>query len=333
MGLMERGTAVKQAPWSESSACVKAALLVALAGFCGGYRLTAADSSPSSRPALIHAIKRLEKSLGFHRTGNFKTRSEAPVASYRCYYTGKLELPGSYEGLEQRQGTKDGCTVDPAQYDVFFYPIEAVGSGKSPLTASLEHDSLERFLVVVPHEDFHAGKELRHLPATLTEASSTLIGFLTASEVARQQFGADAEVTRNLEREPELFLRKAEIVNRYYVQLSKVYAAVKAGELPAANALGEKATLFAALRQECLAIAPSPRSFNKCLAANNNAGLAFDRTYTEYYPLVYQVFVAQGRNPRVTIEALRKGLAVQPESEALARLQELANHDNDGSPH
>jgi hypothetical protein len=75
----------------------------------------------------------------------------------------------------------------------------------------------------------------------------------------------------------------------------------------------------------------SSHSFNKCLAVNNNAGLAFDRTYTEYYPLAYQIFVAEGRDPKVTIEAIRKGLAVQPESEALARLQQLASQGSSGS--
>lgn len=317
--------------WQES---VRSALLLLVAASLisdAAAYLRAQDASPSSRPALIHAIKKLEKSLGIHRTGNFKTHSDAPVASYRCYFTGKLELPDSYEGLQLGQGTKDGCAVDPAEYDVFFYPIEAVGSGKSPLTASLEHESLERFLVVVPHEDFHAGKELRHLPATVTEATSTLIGFLTASEVARRQFGADAEVTRNLEREPELFRRKSDVVNRYYGKLSKIYAAVKAGELSASDALYQKAGLFAAMQQECQSIAPSPHSFNKCLAANNNAGLAFDRTYTEYYPLAYQIFVAEGRDPRVTIEAIRKGLAVQPASAALEHLQQLAGGDSSSS--
>ncbi|HEV2493256.1 MAG TPA: hypothetical protein VG204_09320 [Terriglobia bacterium] len=315
--------------WNEGlgSAPVKALLAIVLVTACGGYDPHAQDASPPSRPALIHAIKKLERSLGFRRTGNFKTHSETIAAYYRCYYTGKLDLPESYEGLELRQGTKDGCPVDPAQYDVFFYPIEAVGSGKSPVTASLDRDSLERFLVVVPHEDFHAGKGLRHLPATVTEASSTLIGFLTASEVARQQFGADAEVTRNLEQEPDLFLRKAELVNRYYTRLSEVYAAVKAGEVPASDALSQKARLFDAMQQQCQAIAPSPRSFNKCLAANNNAGLAFERTYTKYYPLTYQVFLAEGRNPKVTIEAIRKGLTAQPESEALERLQDLAGRE------
>lgn len=295
----------------------------------------ASTSSPSSpapdRPDLIKAIKRLEKKLGFRRTGNFKESSDDITAFYRCYYTGKLELPDSYEGLRLKRGTKDGCDLDPKQYDVFFYPIEAVASGKSPVTASLQRDSMERFLVVVPHEDFHASKELRKLPATLTEAASSLAGFLTAAEVARQQFGPESDVARNLEREPDLYARKAEIVNRYHARLSELYAAARAGTIPKTEALARKQQLFAGIEQECLAIAPSPRSFNKCLAANNNAGLAFDETYTKYYPLAYQLFDAEKRDARPTLDALKEALGVKSESEAVQRLKDRIREANDGS--
>jgi hypothetical protein len=298
---------------------------VALVISCWGFHAAAQSAQTGdarSRPELVKAIKHLEKKLGFHRTGNFRTQSDKIAAYYRCYYTGKLELPRSYEGLQLQQGTKDGCSVDPEQYDVFFYPIEAVASGQTPLTATLEHDSIERFLVVVPHEDFHQSKELRELPAAITEASSTLIGFLTASEVARQSFGPDSEVARNLASEPQLFLRKAEVVNRYHTRLSALYAAARAGEVSSAEALAQKSRLFAEMKRECQAISPSPRSFNKCLAADNNAGLAFDMTYTRYYPLAYEVYVAEGRDPRTTIDAIKAALAVKSESEAVLRLRQ-----------
>ena len=64
-----------------------------------------------------------------------------------------------------------------------------------------------------------------------------------------------------------------------------------------------------------------PRSFNRCPAANNNAGLVFDETYTKYYPLMYQVYVAQGRALKPTVEALEKALKAKTEAEALRNLQ------------
>jgi len=180
---------------------------------------------------------------------------------------------------------------------------------------------VERFLVVVPHEDFHANKELRKLPAAWGEASATLIGFLTAAEVARQQFGENSEVYQNLQREPELFARKAEIVNRYHAQLSQLYAAARAGRISERDALEQKQQAFEAFHQECAAISPEPKSFNRCLAANNNAGLAFDETYTKYYPLMYQLYLSEGRELKATVEALEKALNAPTEAEVLRNLQ------------
>jgi hypothetical protein len=285
----------------------------------------ATDTPPypdsADRKDLITAVKRLEKKLGFRRTKNFYKESAESAVAYRCYYTGKLELPDSYSGLQLVAGTKRGCPVDPQKYDVFFYPMDAIASGKTPVSATLAHESVERFLVVVPHEDFHANRELRKLPQTWAEASATLIGFLTATEVARQQFGENSEVYQNLQLEPELFARKAEIVNRYYAQLRQLYAAARAGKVSEHDALEQRQQAFEELHQACVAISPMPRSFNRCPAVNNNAGLAFDETYTKYYLLMYQLYVAQGRALKPTVEALEKELKVSTEAEALRNLQ------------
>jgi hypothetical protein len=282
---------------------------------------TPAASTSADRKDLVSAVKKLEKKLGFRRTKNFHTESAESAVAYRCYYTGKLELPDSYSGLQLVAGTKAGCPVDTQKYDVFFYPMDANASGKTPVSAALAHESLERFLVVVPHEDFHANKELRKLPETWGEASATLIGFLTAIEVARQQFGENSEVYQNLQREPELFARKAEIVNRYYARLRRLYAAARAGEISESNALAQKQQAFEALHQECSVINPDPKSFKRCLAANNNAGLVFDETYTKYYPLMYQLYLGEGRKLKPTLDALVRALNVRIEAEALQNLR------------
>jgi len=297
-----------------------AALIVVIAAF-----LTPAEAGPPSgvfpRQDLIGALKHLEKTLGFRRTKSFSHATEQSVASYRCYYTGKLELPESYLGLQLKQGTKDGCALDPEKYDIFFYPIEAVGNGKSPVTTSMQHDSTERFLAVVAHEDFHssAGK----LAATITEPASTLVGLLTASELAREKFGENSEVYRILSKEPELFLHKAELVSRYHAKLSKLYAAARRGEISPAEALAQKDKLFAEIQGECQEITPAPKSFNKCLSANNNAGLAFEMTYAKYYPFMYELYLACGKDLKVTVRFTKQALAAQSEPEALRRIQKL----------
>ena len=304
-----------------------------LALLTGKALATDVPQSPNSpnRKDLVTAVKHLEKRLGFRRTRNFRNESAQAAVAYRCYYTGKLELPESYSGLKLAAGTKDGCKLDTQKFDVFFYPMDANASGKTPLSATLAHEPTERLLVVVPHEDFHANKELRKLPETLAEASATLVGFLTAAEVARQQLGENSEVYQNLIREPELFARKAELVNQFHNRLSQLYASVRSGQISDATALEQKRQAFDELRQVCSAIMPAPKSFNRCPTVLNNAGLAFDETYTKYYPLMYRLYLAEGRELRTTVDALNKALKASSEDEAVRNLHEVARIENNRS--
>lgn len=121
--------------------------------------------------------------------------------------------------------------------------------------------------------------------------------------------------------QPEIFLRKASLVNHYYDELSQLYQQHRAHRIDAPSALSRKAQLFARLRSECAAISPDPRSFNKCLAVDNNAGLAFDRTYTKYYPLVYDLFQSQHHDLKSTIEALN-GLRNLSEAQAAGKIRD-----------
>ena len=164
------------------------------------------------------------------------------------------------------------------------------------------------------------------MPGRCAEAAATLVGFLTAGEFARQRFGTDSETYRNLAREPELFLHKAHIVNRYFDELGRLYAAVRTGHISRGDALAQKQRAYAALERECGAIAPEPRSFNRCLGANNNAGLAFDATYTKYYPLLYEVYRAHGGNFPATLDKLKQVFAAGKlsESEAVRCLEQAA---------
>ena len=47
----------------------------------------------------------------------------------------------------------------------------------------------------------------------------------------------------------------------------------------------------------------------------NNAGLAFDMTYTRYYPLLYELYVAQNQDAKATVRAVKQLLATRPQSE------------------
>ena len=258
-----------------------------------------------ARQAVIAEIKSVQQSLGFEPTRNFLQHSHETEAIYRCYYTRKFELPETYEGLRLREGTRHGCALDESKYDVFFYPIEAVASGDAPVTGSLSQASEERLAVVVSHEDFHNQDSLQKLPEAMREAAATLVGFLTAAEYAREKSGAGSEQHARLAREAELFLHKARIVNAYHTRASRLYENLRRGMTSEGVAHAEKIKLFEDLAQECSALDLSPATFNRCPSVLNNAALAFDRTYTKDYPLVYELYLTCRSDLKRTIEALR----------------------------
>ena len=268
-------------------------------------------AGPQDADQLIQKVKIVEQSVGYQPTGNFKRADPRTAAYYRCYFTGIRELPDSYNELRLRKGTRDGCSVDKKKYDVFFYPVEAVASGHTPVTQSLEAAPVERVAAVVPHEDFHA--QLKGLPDSIAEAAATLVGLATAA-VAVEDVAADVD----------LFLQKAELINRYYDRLARVYR----NEPDRDGVLREKRQLLDLLQGECAAIRPEPRTFNKCLSAPNNAGLAFDHTYTKYYPLVYRVFRACGRDLPCTIQNIENAPKKRSEADVASYFEALAS----GSP-
>jgi len=286
---------------------------------CSLRRPTTAVLPISPRQALIAAIKDYQKTLGFEDTQNFARYSATTKALYRCYYTGKLELPASYEEMHLTDGNEAGCSLDEQKYDVLFYPLEAAASGASPVTPALTEASWERVLVVVLHEDFHNQEEAEQSAPEIAEAAATLIGFLAASNFAEQKYGPASPLFQGLRREAPLFLEKAHVVSAHYGKLSDLYAAVRAKKISRLDALARKSEIFVQLHRECSGITPDPVSFNKCPAALNNAGLAFDRTYTRYYPWLFDRYNFQGQDAGATVlavKALKRLLATRPRSEA-----------------
>jgi hypothetical protein len=289
-------------------------ILVAALGACSLNKPAAttpptppqAALQPSPSQAVVADMKAFEQTFGVEATNNFLQYSASRRAVYRCYFTGKLELPGSYRDLHLAPGSDAGCSVDTDRYDVFFYPAEAVASGASPVTPALADASLERLLVVVPHEDFHNQDEARGASPEMAEAAATLVGFLTATEFARDRYGESSPVFQSLNREARLFLQKAKVVNLYHDKVSSLYASFRSGRITRQRALAGKEELLLALGRECAAITPDPVSFNECPAAMNNAGLAFDMTYTRQYPAMFDRYERSGEDTRATILDLRR---------------------------
>lgn len=146
--------------------------------------------------------------------------------------------------------------------------------------------------------------------------------------MAKQQLGVDSDVYKNLERDPERFLRKAEMVNRYFAELSRLYAAVQVGSDSKEDALARKQRAFEEMQQACKAAGPPSKSFNQCLSAPNNAGLAFDETYAKYYPIMYGVYRAKREELKPTLAAIQTALNAGTEPEALRNLEAVAGRQS-----
>src|SRR6185503_7383987 len=263
---------------------------------------------------MIGELKDFAEAMGSQPTDNFRTTSARVVSDERCYFTGRLQLPEFYSSLRLVRESESRCAARAGEFDVFFYPVQAVASGEETITVALAEAPTERLLVVVPHEDFHNQIEARKAPTEVAESAATLVGFLTASAFARDKLGDEASTSRLLARDVDLFLRKAVIVNTYYDRVSELYKSFRAGALSEAETLATKSELFAELEHSCSAISPDPVSFNKCPAALNNAGLAFDRTYTRHYPLMYDLYTSLGRDPSALVLALKQLMPRWPSS-------------------
>ena len=263
---------------------------------------------------MIGELKDFAEAMGSQPTDNFRTTSARVVSDERCYFTGKLQMPEFYSNLRLVRENESQCAARAGEFDVFFYPVQAVASGEETITVALAEAPTERVLVVVPHEDFHNQIEARKAPMEVAESAATLVGFLTASAFARERLGEEASTSRLLARDVDLFLRKALIVNTYYDRVSELYKSFRAGALSEAETLARKSELFAELEHACSAISPDPVSFNKCPAALNNAGLAFDRTYTRHYPLMYDLYISLGRDPSALVLALKQLMPRWPRS-------------------
>jgi hypothetical protein len=303
--------------------CATCAVVAAGFGCSGNPRpsvmpVSSSVASPIVTSEVIAEVKDFAVALGGHATNNFLRQSDRQTSDNRCYFTGRLQLPEFYSSLRMVREDGEHCAARGAENDVFFYPVQAVASGEETITVSLAEASTERLLVVVPHEDFHNQPEARKAPTEVAEAAATLVGFLTASGFARERFGADSETARMLARDADLFLRKSFIVNQYYEKVSGLYHDLGSGAITPATTLERKAELFAELERSCAEIEPEPVSFNKCPAAMNNAGLAFDRTYTRHYPMLHDLYTLLGSDTSTLVATLKRLMTHWPDSAAKA---------------
>lgn len=260
-------------------------------------------SPPTERQRRIARLQDFSHEKGTPRTGNFQRADARKTAYYLCYSTEKFTLPEDYDGLRYKESDERGCKIDEAKYDVYFHRVEAVAMVNTPVTQSLEEASGERALMVVAHEEAHEDPRLQRLPSAVAESATTLLGILTAAEFAK--YDGDIATSTHLFEDARTFSRKAEAVNSLHAKLRTLYAEHRAGKRGRQETAAEKERLFAGHADACKSFG-NAYSINPCLPASNNAGLAFDHTYTRVYPLLYTLFTARGYDPDVFRRDLRR---------------------------
>ncbi len=257
-------------------------------------------------PVDFSAVQAAERELDYEPTSNFERHGRR--AGYRiCYWTGPFELPDDYAGLRYREGK---CPARSKGQDRFFYEPEALAGRDAPVTRSLAGAAEQRRSFVTAHEDFHEQPGVRELDSATKEAFSTLAGLLTAAEAARIAHGAESQEYRLAVDEAELFRRKSELVNRTHARLRELYSQVESGALSPREGLARKAEVFREMEAECAKFEPGPQAFGMCPAALNNAGLAFDATYTRRFEEAWAVYESAGRDPTETVKRLREAAAI-----------------------
>lgn len=250
-----------------------------------------AAAPPTERQQRIARLQDFSQEKGFPRTGNFRRGAPGKEAYFLCYFTRPFELPESYDKLGYRESNASGCRLDASRFDIYFHKVEAVAFENTPVTASLEAATEERALMVAAHEEVHEDPQLEKLPHPVAEAASTLLGMLTAAEFARRE--GDTITATRLSGDAVLYQKKAEAVNALHGELRQAYARHRSGKLTRQETTALKEKLFARAAAECATFGTG-HSINPCLPVHNNAGLAFDHSYTRWYPPLYRLYQASG---------------------------------------
>ena len=111
-------------------------------------RVSTSSPAAFSGIELVGELKTFAESMGGQPTENFLNYSTRAVSDERCYFTGKLQLPEYYNSLRLVRENEARCASRGGEFDVFFYPVQAVASGEETITVALAEAPTERMLVV-----------------------------------------------------------------------------------------------------------------------------------------------------------------------------------------
>jgi len=246
---------------------------------------------------LIKEIKAFESGLGFSETENFKTYSDEIEVYNYTFFTPKTTLPYSLDDplLQRSAGTPESLGINPEDYDLFFYPIEALAEIQTPVTGSLLETPLHRFIYIIFHEDWH---EQISTALGIEEPSGEVVGYHAAMLFTAEKFGADSATYKTLQAELNNKLKESQVYRQYYGELNHLYASLQSGQISEAETLSHKAALLKAMDSDIKDIWGGRRK------QLNNAFIAFQMTYFRHLPFMQQVYTATNADLTKTISIL-----------------------------
>ena len=212
----------------------------------------------------------------------------------KCVSTGEFDFEISSRYVE---GVED-CLQEEGM-DVWYFELASYASpGKStPMTPALAKQPIAFFITVLFHEMDHNSMESNLGPA-LEESSAMLIGIASALKFSAEYFGEQGTVTTTLQGH----LEERRLVSELYIQYAEQLETLFADTSPSQESMRTvKTALYRTFRQECKALGLRYLA-GFCYTETNNAFFATHMLYMEYFPLMHDLYVAQGEDVAATIE-------------------------------
>jgi len=286
-------------------------LLVATVAACG-VRV------PKEWEPLLGEVRAFEQRIGFRKTATFTSFSEEQASVPFCGHVSPLYLPYSYEDPAIHWydvATERECRAHADGADVYFGTVEVLGEVGAAVSPEVLGNQLQRFLYLVFHEDCH---EQFDFPYGIEESLCNLIAYQAMAQFSREKYGPGAREYVAIQRYTDLESTRTHTVKALYEQLAGQYARYDRKEMSAEALLKERARVF--------------RKGERALAwrrgSLNNVGMANEMTYSRYFPLLEQVYVALGRDLARTVEFFRRVDAAKPSREQVMKKYRITSKDS-----
>jgi hypothetical protein len=248
------------------------------------------------RLALVQRLKDFEAEHGYAPTKHFLQYEENAARYAYCGKAEKLAFGTEWKRVQK----EEECSLAGDRHDARFDEVEAVDDmNGAPLSPAMVSAKLERFVMVVLHEDFHA--QQTGLPSVeVNESAAQLVGFILAKKFFINNGEEFASAAKAMDNEAAAFLAPARLLVAYHARLENLYAMAASGKVTREDALRARDKLFLELELDCAKFTVLPKTASACAGIKNNIDLERVIPYARHYELFYDLYLACGKDARST---------------------------------